>query len=106
MTPSEQKRFDTLYLRHQRALKLQGYAEKTIDVYSRAVRRLAGHYDCVPDRLSGVGWTSSSLPRSGWDKTAAARGLSFFVSRHVKRGSDWFPPTAVGRTLRVNIRPR
>jgi hypothetical protein len=36
MTSSEQKRFDALYLRHQRALKLQGYADKTIDVYSRA----------------------------------------------------------------------
>ncbi len=52
MEPSEQRRFDELYRRHLRLLKLQGKADKTIDVYARAVRRVADHFDGCPDRLS------------------------------------------------------
>jgi len=36
MKSSEQTRFDTLYQRHLRALKLQGMSDSTIDVYARA----------------------------------------------------------------------
>ena len=52
MNTDEQKRFDLLYAQHQRLLKLHGYAPATIDGYSRAVRRLAEAFDCVPDQLS------------------------------------------------------
>ena len=41
MKPTEQKRFDALYEQHLRGLKLHGYNASTVDVYSRAVRRLA-----------------------------------------------------------------
>lgn len=43
MKSSEQIRFDGLYKRHVRALKLRGMSDSTIDVYSRAVRRLAAY---------------------------------------------------------------
>jgi integrase len=52
MNPTEKARFDRLYQRHLRALKLQGMSDKTIDVYARAVRRIAYYYDCCPDQLS------------------------------------------------------
>ena len=52
MIPSEKQRLDALYDRHVRALKLRGYSASTIDVYARAVRRLAAYFDCVPDHLS------------------------------------------------------
>ncbi len=45
MNPSEDKRFKKLYQRHLQLLKLQGKSEKTIDAYSRAVRRVSKHYD-------------------------------------------------------------
>ncbi len=41
MKRSEQTRFDTLYRRHLRALKLQGMSDSTLGVYARAVRRVA-----------------------------------------------------------------
>ena len=41
MIPSEKKRLEALYDQHVRALKLHGYSASTIDVYARAVRRLA-----------------------------------------------------------------
>ena len=52
MEASEKARFDQLYQHHLRALKLRGMSDSTIDVYARAVRRVAQHYDCCPDRLT------------------------------------------------------
>ena len=52
MTATEQARFQELYIRHLRALKLQGKRDKTIDSYARAVRRVSSHFDCCPDRLT------------------------------------------------------
>jgi hypothetical protein len=36
MTREEQKRSDALYARHLRALEFEGYANRTIDSFSRA----------------------------------------------------------------------
>ena len=52
MEVGEQKRFDTQYQHHLMALKLRGMSDSTIDVYARAVRRLAAHFDCCPERFS------------------------------------------------------
>jgi integrase/recombinase XerD len=52
MNQHEQERFDGLYSKHLHALKLQGKCEKTIDGYARALRRIAGYFDCCPDRLN------------------------------------------------------
>ena len=51
MKKSEVNRFNKLYERHQRYLKLQGKAHKTIDAYSRAIRRVRDYFDCCPDKL-------------------------------------------------------
>ncbi|MBN1931719.1 MAG: phage integrase N-terminal SAM-like domain-containing protein [Desulfobacterales bacterium] len=52
MKRSEVNRFNKLYQRHLRLLKLQGKSEKTIDAYSRAVRRIRDYFDCCPDQLT------------------------------------------------------
>ena len=52
MKQAETNRFNELYQRHLRLLKLRGNSPKTIDAYSRAVRRITEHFDCCPDRLS------------------------------------------------------
>ncbi|PCK06971.1 MAG: hypothetical protein COA42_16675 [Alteromonadaceae bacterium] len=51
MTKAQQKRFDSLYRKHVSALKRQGKAESTIDVYSLALRRIFELFDCPPDIL-------------------------------------------------------
>jgi len=51
MKKPEKKRFEKLYQPHKKTLKLQGKAEKTIDAYSRAIRRVTKHFDCCPDKL-------------------------------------------------------
>lgn len=51
MNETEVKRFNNLYKRHQKTLLLQGKAKKTIDAYSRAVRRVRDYFECCPDKL-------------------------------------------------------
>ena len=51
MNESEVNRFNKLYERHLKNLKLQGKSEKTIDAYSRAIRRVRDYFDCCPDKL-------------------------------------------------------
>lgn len=48
----EQARFNTLYHEHVRALKLKGHADKTIEAYSQAVRRLTEYLGRCPDEVT------------------------------------------------------
>lgn len=52
MNKAQQKRYESLYRQHVNALHRQGKAKTTIDVYSRAVRRITEYFDRCPDRLS------------------------------------------------------
>ena len=52
MNAKEKERFENLYQRHLQALTLQGKRPRTIDAYSRAVRRVAGYFDRCPDQLT------------------------------------------------------
>jgi hypothetical protein len=52
MKSTKANRFKKLYQRHLRLFKLQGKSQKTIDAYSRAVRRVSDHFDCCPDKLT------------------------------------------------------
>ena len=63
MNKFEQKRFDELYRKHLGAPKLQGMSDKTIDAYSRALRRLSAWFHCCPDRLKPdqLAWYFSEL---------------------------------------------
>lgn len=91
MTKFEQARFDKLYQRHLRALRLQGMSDSTIDVYARAVRRVAQHYDCCPDRLSVEQleiYFAQLVKSHSWSTVKVDRnGLQFFWQFVLKR--DW-----------------
>jgi len=93
MKPTEQKRFDALYEQHLRGLKLHGYSASTIDVYSRAVRRLAGYYDCVPDQLSVEQlevYFAALVDSHSWATVRVDRnGLQFFWKYVLKQDWQW-----------------
>jgi len=93
MEPNEQSRFDTLYKRHLRALKLQGLSDKTIDVYARAVRRVAQSYDCCPDHLTTEQLEThfAELVEShSWSTVKVDHnGLRFFYKHVLKRDWSW-----------------
>lgn len=93
MHADEQNRFDALYQRHLRALKLQGLSAKTIDVYARAVRRLATAFDCCPDRLTVSqleAHFSALVDSHSWSTVKVDRnGLQFFWRHVLEREWDW-----------------
>ena len=93
MVLKDQKRFDDLYKKHLRALKLYGYSDSTIDVYSRAVRRLAEYFDCVPSQLSVEQLTeyfSELIDNYSWATVRVDRnGLQFFWQHILKRDWQW-----------------
>lgn len=52
MNSIEQARFEPQYREMRQTLVPQGKRPKTVDAYSRAVRRIAAHFDRCPDRLT------------------------------------------------------
>jgi hypothetical protein len=82
MNAIEQTRFDALYATMQRALPLQGKAEKTVDAYARAVRRSADFFDRYPDDLTAEElqtYFAAFLKSHAWSRVKLDRcGLPFF----------------------------
>ena len=93
MKPSEQDRFNELYQQHLRALKLQGLSDKTIDVYARAVRRVATYVDCCPDHLSTdqlASYFADLVDSHSWSTVKIDRnGLQFFYKHVLKHDWSW-----------------
>lgn len=53
MNKREAHKYDKLYSKFIQELRLQGYADVTVDSYARGIRRVANYFDCCPDsRLS------------------------------------------------------
>ncbi len=93
MIPTEVKRFNELYQRHLRLLKLQGKSQKTIDAYSRAVRRIRDHFDCCPDQLTRQQlevYFGELVDTHSWSTVKIDRnGLQFFWRHVLKRDWQW-----------------
>jgi len=93
MNPVERNRFNELYQRHLRLLKLQGKSQKTIDGYARAVRRIVEHFDCCPDQLTleqREKYFSELVESHSWSTVKIDRnGLQFFWKHVLKRDWQW-----------------
>jgi len=93
MKESEVKRFAVLYKRHLNLLKLQGKSKSTIDAYSRAVRRIRGHYDCCPDRLTKdqlENYFVDLVESHSWSTVKIDRvGLMFFWKHVLELDWQW-----------------
>jgi integrase len=93
MDPEQVKRFNTLYQRHLRMLKLQGKSQKTIDAYSRAVRRVRDHFDCCPDQLTPEkleAYFAQLVQTHSWSTVKLDRNSLHFFWRYVlQRDWDW-----------------
>ncbi len=94
MKQTEVNRFAKLYQRHLRLLKLQGKSQKTIDAYSRAVRRIRDHFDCCPDQLTLVQletYFGELVESHSWSTVKIDRnGLQFFWRHVIQRDWEWF----------------
>jgi len=93
MDQAETSRFNELYQRHVRLLKLQGKSQKTIDAYARAVRRISKHFDCCPDQLTleqREEYFSDLVESHSWSTVKIDRnGLQFFWKHVLERDWQW-----------------
>lgn len=94
MDKKETERFNELYERHLRLLKLQGKSQSTIDAYSRAVRRISKHFDCCPDELTPEQleqYFSDLVDSHSWSTVKLDRlGLQFFWKHVIQAKWEWF----------------
>lgn len=81
------------YQRHVQLLKLQGKSQKTIDVYSRAVRRISQKYDCCPEELTPEqlqDYFSQLVDTHSWSTVKVDRlGLQFYWRHILKKDWQW-----------------
>lgn len=93
MEKKETERFNELYENHLRLLKLQGKSQSTIDSYSRAVRRVSGHFDCCPDQLTPdqlEHYFADLVDSHSWSTVKLDRlGLQFFWKHVLKIDWQW-----------------
>ena len=93
MNQSELTRFDKLYQKQLKTLKLQGKAQKTIDAYSRAIRRVRDYFDCCPDQLKPEDletYFADLVESHSWSTVKIDRlGLQHFWKFVLKRDWQW-----------------
>ncbi len=93
MKESEVNRFNELYERHLKTLKLQGKALKTIDAYSRAIRRVRDYFDCCPDQLKPgqlEDYFADLVESHSWSTVKIDRlGLQHFWKYVLKKEWEW-----------------
>jgi len=93
MKKTEVKRFNALYSRHLKLLKLQGKSDSTIDAYSHAVRRVRDRFDCTPEKLTREdlqNYFSDLVESHSWSTVKVDRlGLQFFWKFVLKKEWQW-----------------
>ena len=93
MNQTETNRFNELYQHHLRLLKLQGKSQKTIDAYSRAVRRISEYFDSCPDQLTLEQrelYFAQLVESHSWSTVKVDRnGLQFFWKHVLKQDWQW-----------------
>ena len=83
--------FNKQYQKHQKCLKLGGLQPKTIDAYSRSIRRIGNYFDCRLDNLTSdqlLDYFNELLDGHSWSTVKLdLYGLKFFYSRVL--GKTW-----------------
>src|SRR3989339_1818782 len=105
MNKTEVNRFNEFYQRHLRLLKLQGKSQKTIDAYSRSVRRVRDHFDCCPDQLTPDQlkiYFAGLVESHSWSTVKIDRnGLQFFWRHVLKKDWEWIKIIKPPKVYRV-----
>ena len=93
MNKSDEIKFNKHYQKLLQALKLQGKADKTIAAYSRAVRRLVQHFDCLPEQLSPEhlkDYFAALVESHSWSTVKIDRlGFQFYWRHILKKDWQW-----------------
>ena len=105
MTPSIESKFNHYYSRHCKHLKLKGLQPKTIDAYSRAIRRIGDNFDGHLDDLSQdqlLDYFHALLERLSWSAVKLdLYGLKFFYTHVLAKPWVDIPVIKPPRTIRI-----
>ncbi|WLE95294.1 MAG: site-specific integrase [Candidatus Electrothrix communis] len=87
--------FNLLYQKHIKHLKLNGLQPKTIDAYSRSIRRIGNYFECQIDNLTSdqlLDYFNELLDCRSWSAVKLdLYGLKFFYSRVLNRTWEDIP---------------
>ncbi|WP_250655630.1 tyrosine-type recombinase/integrase [Alkalimarinus coralli] len=86
MNINEQTRFTLLYERYLNELTLQGKSPKTIEMYSRYLRKIGDYFDCCPDNLTAdqlKSYFMQLVETRSWSAVKIARNAIQFFYKHV-----------------------
>ncbi len=93
MDSTEKRRFRPLYEKMQQCLLLQGLQPKTVDAYTRAVRRVAKYFDRCPDQLTDDDlrdFFADLVKSHSWSTVKLDRcGLQFFYRHVLNKQWNW-----------------
>ena len=97
MTTTHRAEFDQRYATHLKHLKLKGLRPKTIEAYSRAIRRMGEYFDWQIDELSPAQLTdyfSDLVASHSWSSVKLDLYGYKFYTQHVLR-KPWVMPDLV-----------
>jgi site-specific recombinase XerD len=97
--------FISYFQKHQKYLKLRGMRPKTIDAYSRAIKRIGNSFNGRIDDLTSdqlLDYFSELLESHSWSTVKLdLYGLKFFYSRVLNRTWDEIPLIKPPKTTRI-----
>jgi len=97
--------FNKYYQKQQKCLRLAGFQPKTIEAYSRAIRRIGNYFDCRIDNLSSdqlLDYFNELLKEHSWSTVKLdLYGLKFFYSRVLDKAWQDIPLIKPPRTSRI-----
>jgi len=97
--------FAVCYQKHQKYLKLCGLQPKTIDAYSRAIRRIANYFDSRIDDLTSeqlLEYFHDLLEYHSWSTVKLdLYGLKFFYARVLNKSWEELPLIKPPKTSRI-----
>jgi len=105
MTPSIESKYNHYYSQHCKHLKLQGLQPKTIEAYSRGIRRIAAYFNGHLDDLSQdqlLDYFHDLLDRLSWSAVKLdLYGLKFFYTHVLNRSWIEIPMIKPPRSTRI-----
>ena len=97
--------FNQYYQKHLKYLKLKGLRPKTIDAYSRAIRRIENYFDCRIDDLTFdqlLDYFNDLLDSHSWSAVKLdLYGLKFFYTNVLNKTWDDIPLVKPPKTTRI-----
>ena len=97
--------FNKYYQKHRKCLRLAGLQPKTIEAYSRAIRRIGNYFDCRIDNLTSdqlLDYFSELLKKHSWSTVKLdLYGLKFFYFRVLNKTWEAIPLIKPPKTSRI-----